>query len=141
MTDQLEKDIAEWTALKTWLATGKARELELRNSIAARIFADMKQPNGYFPEGARTSTYSGYVMNYKSKLDAKLHREILEEMMVPTLNEAQLTADESKGLIRGKPELGLKAYRALPEAKQKIIDKMIVVKPGQITLEVDPLPK
>lgn len=127
--------IEEWNNLKAWLVKGKVREMELRTYIAARMFA--KEPNGHFKEGTSNTAAAGF----KAKLEAKLIRTILEELMIPTLTEANLTAEEAKGLIRGKPELGIAAYKALPEEKRAIIDKMIAVKPGTIDLELAPLPK
>jgi hypothetical protein len=127
--------IDEWNNLKAWLATGKEREMVLRTYIAARLFT--KEPNGCFKEGTSKATTDGY----RAKLDAKIYRDIMEELLIPTLTEANLTAEEQKGLIKGKPELSIAAYKKLPPDKRAIIDKMLVVKPGAITLEVDPLPK
>lgn len=139
LQEQLDADIDEWTKLKDWLAIAKAREAELRAKIAAAMFE--KLPNGTFPEGTSTKLVAGSASNYSGKLSAKLIRDIQEELLIPTLTEANLTPDEAKGLIRGKPELGLVAYRNLPESKRTIIDRMLVVKPGSITLEVIPVPK
>lgn len=131
---ELDAAVAEWNAVKAWLSTAKLREIELRRIIASEMFGNLKMPNGCFPEGTTHQIYGGY----RGKLVAKLNRDILEELLIPTLAQAQLTPDEAKGLIRGKPELGLTAYKALPPAKRAIIDNMLVVKPGAIELEVEP---
>ena len=136
--EQLQALIAEWQAIGPWIAKAKAREKELRTLIAAAVFDGIKQPNGCYPEGTNKAVS---ITGALCTLGSKVNREILVEVMTTTLAEAQLTVEESAGLIRGKPELGLTAYRKLPEAKRLIIDKMIVVSPGAITLDVSQLPK
>lgn len=139
--EQLEQDVAAWQQLKVWLADAKDREKVLRDSIAARMFASIKQPNGAFKEGTTNLAIPGNAGIYNAKLNSKLNRTILEELLVPTLAEAALTAEEAKGLIRGKPELGLVAYKNLPEEKRRIIDKMLSVKQGAIELDITTVPK
>lgn len=137
----LDANVAEWTLLKEWLVKGKAREAELRAIIAEQMFNTIKLPTGAFPEGTNSLVVAGSVSNYSGKLGSTWKREVIEELVLPTLAEAQLTPDEQKGLLKLKPELSVKAYRALPEDKRAIIDKMIDLKQGSISLEVTPLPK
>lgn len=134
---RLDADIAEWTQLKTWMATAKERESYLRGTIASRVFDSHKLPTGAFPEGT-TNTSVG---PYRAKLGSTWKRDVLEELLVPTLTEAALTPAEQKDLIKMNPVLSVTAYRKLPEEKRKIVDKMLVTKPGSITLDVVTVPQ
>lgn len=138
---QLDANIAEWTLLKEWLTKGKAREAELRTIIAAQSFHSIKLPTGAYPEGTSNITVAGDSSNYRCKLGSTWKREVIEELVIPTLTEAQLTPDEQKGLIKMKPTLSVTVYRALSEDKRAVIDKMIDLKQGSITLDVNTLPK
>jgi hypothetical protein len=138
---QLDKDIAEWKQLQEWMATAKERELWLRKSIADRAFNSIKLPTGAFPEGTTNHTFGTGLNNYKGKLGSQWVREVLEELIVPTLTEAALTIEQQGELIKMNPKLSVTAYRALPADKQRIIDKMINLKQGSITLEIQPLLK
>ncbi len=137
----LERDIAEWTQLKDWLAIAKEREMFLRKEIADRIFSDIKPQPGVFPEGTSHGVGIGAVANWKADLVSKWQRDLLVEMITPTWAEAALTPAEADGLIKYTPELGIRAYKKLPPAKRLIVDKMIVTKQANITLEVTQLPK
>lgn len=136
-TAALQCLIDEWKQLKAWLVTGRAREAGLRTQIAAELFNNVKQPNGTYPEGVSRAEIQTPHGTQGASLKSKVNRDILEELLIPTLAEAKLTPEEAKGLIRGKPELGLKAYKALPEDKRKVIDKMLVLKQGAIELEIE----
>lgn len=138
-TQTLDAYIQEWRNLVAWLATGKAREKELREYIASQAFP--KEANGCFTAGTQNTTVTAGGSNFRAKLSAKNNYTVLEEMIAPVWAEAQLTTEEATGLIRYKPELGMKAYKALPDAKRAIVDKMLSVKPGSIELEVNPLPQ
>lgn len=138
---KLEADIKEWQQLKEWLTTGKAKEMELRQSIAARMFNNVRQPNGTFPEGTTHGEVETPGARWHGTLGGKLDRQVLEELVIPTLAEAQLTPEEQKALVKMNPVLSVKAYKALPEAKRLIVDKMLVIKQGAITLEINQLPK
>jgi hypothetical protein len=137
---QFQNDVKEWQALVAWIAEAKKREKALRESLANRGFHSIKLPNGCIPEGTQRLTVAGIDTNFELTAKSKLNYTILEELMIPTLAEANLTPDESKGLIRGKPELGLRAYKALPEEKRKIVDKMLVIKPGALELDILQIP-
>ena len=143
MTDkeQLDKDIKEWQALKEWMTTAKEREMFLRKSIADRMFDSIKLPTGAFPEGTNNLRVEGGSSNYFGKLGSQWTRDVLEELVEPTLAEAALTIEQRKELIKMNPKLSVKAYKALPPDKQRIIDKMISIKQGTITLDVVPIPK
>lgn len=139
---QLDADIAEWLKLQEWMAVGKEREMNLRKSIAERAMGSTKLANGAFPEGTQKGSVEGADgQRYAVKLTTKWSRDVLPEMISSVWAQAQLTADEAKDLLKYKPEISVRAYKALPEAKKVIIDQMITCKQGSIALEVIPLPK
>lgn len=138
---QLDKDVLEWQQLKDYIEKARAREKYLRETIAARMFDSIKQPNGAFKEGTSHTIATGLTARYGAKLGSTWKREVLEEMVVPTLTKAQLTPEEQAGLVKMNPVLSVTAYRLLPEAKRKIVDEMLVVKQGNVTLEISTLVK
>lgn len=127
----MKEKIAEWTQIKHWLEKAKAQEMTLRQEIAAGLFP--KEANGAFAEGTQKIEAEGF----KAKLTAKMNRTILEEVEAATL--AELGA-EGMDLIRRKPELSVSAYKKLSDEKRAIADKMLLVKPGAIELEIIPIP-
>lgn len=133
----LEQSIKEWQQLKDWISTAKEREMLLRTSIVTRLFG---APDAN-TEGVRKIAKEGEKVNYLANITFKLHRTVLEEMIIPTWAEAKLTSQEAEGLVKYKPELSVSVYKKLPPAKRLIIDKMIVAKPGAPDLQVDILPK
>lgn len=136
---QLDKDVAEWQQLKEWMDKAKTREKYLRETIAARMFDSIKLPTGAYPEGTNHTIASGLTGRYGAKLGSTWKRDVLEEMVVLTLTKAALTPAEQAGLIKMNPVLSVTAYRALPPHKKLIIDEMLVVKQGSITLDVSTL--
>lgn len=138
---QLDTDVAEWQQLKEWQEKAKAREKFLRESIASRMFNSIKLPTGAFPEGTSHVIADGVATRYGAKLSSTWKREVLEEMVVTTLTKAQLTLEEQAGLLKMNPVLSVAAYRTLPKEKQLIIDEMLVVKQGSITLNISTLAK
>lgn len=138
---ELDDDITKWKTLREWLERAKAEESNLRQSIAERMFGTMKLATGAFPEGTVHNIAEGEQYNYKGKLETKWNRSLLEELITPTIAEAELDAEVAAQLIKQEPTLSVKAYKALAPDKRRIVDKMIITKQGAITLEIIPLPK
>lgn len=137
----LAAEVPKWLQLKQWLSTAKVQESALRKRLADLFFSDQKQNNGHLPAGTLTALAETDISSLQAKVSQKYTYEVDESSMCAVLTEAQLTPAEAEGLIRVKYELSLKVYKALPEAKRAIVDKMIVVKPGSIELEINLVPK
>ena len=129
--EKLETDIKEWKAVQEWLAKAKERESELRKSIADRVFA--KMPNGAFPKGTSRAVVNTPNLAATATLKSQHNYEILVEMMVPTLERL---GDRGAELVRTKHELSLTRYKALTPEEQRIADEMLLVKQGNIQLEL-----
>lgn len=135
---QLKLWIEEREKIQQWMETAKKRELELRGLIASAIFT--KEANGYFHEGTSNvrSLVDGAV--YNAHLKQPYKREIMVELMAPTLTEANLPPETVSKLIKTSYELSVKEYRALPAEKQTVVDKMIKLTAGAPQLELEHLP-
>lgn len=133
--------VAEWQQTKEYLDKAKAREIYLRKLVADRIFINARTASGHLPEGTTRQSIAGVNNNFAGKVSCPYKREIDEALFAPTVQEAQLTADEYAACFKLDPQLKMAGYNALPTEKRAILDKMIVAKPGSITLEVQTLPK
>lgn len=140
--EQLDADIKEWQGISGWMKQAKDREMELRKKIADAALGKTKLANGAFPEGTQKGTAVGSDgQRYAVVLVTQWKRDVLPEMINAVWTQAKLTPDEAKDLLKYTPEMSVRAYRKLPEAKQLVIDQMLNCKQGSITLEVIPLPK
>ncbi len=131
MNEQFQSELTEWRQITEWLDNAKKREAVLRVSLAKQLLPKAILPDGSFPEGTTNET----VGNLKVKVVGKLNRTVLEELEAATMAEADL-GEEYAGLIRRKPELAVGVYKRLPMAKRLIVDRMLLIKPATITLEI-----
>jgi len=116
----------EWFLAQEELAKIKDREMALRKRIARTYF-----PNPV--EGTNTAPLSeGWVMKLTHKIDRKLDIPVLTN-----LADEFLKAELPLGmLVKNKPELDLKAYRALPDEKRAMFERAMTIKPGSPSLEI-----
>ncbi len=124
--------LKQWAEQKDKLATIcepiVAEEMRLRKLVFALAFPtpvegtnDLDLPNGWKIKG----TY---------KLDRKLDEAALPAVL-ETLRQQGVVADS---LIRRKPEIDTKAYRALSDANRLIFEQAMTIKPASPTLELNP---
>lgn len=142
----LEKDIRDWIRLSNELSDLKAKEAALRKSIADRVFATNKQPNGAWPEGTTKGTAETTSATFKGSLKQHFKREVLIEAKAGVLEElAEL--DEAPDdlviidLFKQKWELSKSTYNKLSDAQKAIVDKALVISPAHIELDLVELPK
>lgn len=139
--DVLRAAILNWKRAKEMLAAAKSSESQFRGWLAQYLFATNRQPNGAFPEGTtKTSLDIGNEM-VNGKVVQKIKREIEEALMAPTLAEAQLTPEQGMGLIKVSYEISVSKLKELPPDKRAIVEKMLVIKPASIELEIELVPK
>lgn len=136
---RLEKDIKEWETLKLWIETAKAKEMTLRKSIADRAFASKRLANGFLPEGTNRTTLQVGGGEYEAKMVQKLNRTVLSEMVGPTMTELVALNPLAADLIKTEYTVSVSTYKKLTTEQQAIADRMLVVKPGTVTLELNPV--
>lgn len=126
MTTQTDK-MSEWFDLTQQLETIKARELQLRNELFAESFADPV-------EGAahnKRELGDGWILQG----DYKINRTI-DQAVVSTLAKGDNTAPLIDKLIRYKPELVLKEWKALSDEDKVLVADMVTEKPGTPGLKI-----
>lgn len=129
--DLLKADLSEWQTVSKWLVKAKEKEMELRLRLSKHFFGDI------IPEGTNKAEFE----NLKIKAVGKMNRTVLEELRASTMEEAKLNAEQAQGLLKVNYDLSLTAYKGLSTEQQKIVDKMIVLKPASPTLEVELIEK
>ena len=121
--------LKEWDETKTRIAAvaiDVENEMKLRKQIFALAFPTPK-------EGVNTADLPG---NWKIKGTYKLDRKV-DEAALPAV-QAQLREQgiNPDPLIKFKPEVVTKDYRALTEDARKIFDQAITTKPASPTVEL-----
>jgi hypothetical protein len=121
-----QQDLNDWYDLQSKLAIIKDQEMELRKKIFS----------AYFPsptEGVNTAPLSeGWVI----KGTHKITRSIDEAMLLAKQDELLKEGIAINDLIRRKPELNLKAYKALPDRASLLFSQVLDIKPGSPSLEI-----
>ena len=72
---------------------------------------------------------------WKLKADYKYYRNI-DEAALPAILK-QLPEGSADRLVKYKPELKVRDYKALTEEQRKIFDEALVIKPGTPSLSIE----
>lgn len=123
-----QEEITEWHHLQDILPGLKDREMLLRKKIFAARFPNPREGVNKFELAA------GYIMRGQYKLERKIdeamlflhHKEIAEQ----GIDIGSLVKTENVY------KLDTKAYKALPDDKRKVFEKILDIKPGSPTLEI-----
>lgn len=126
-TDQL---ISDWLDAKAKKAELEARERDLRERVIAAHF---NEPNE-LAEGTHTHKLAhGWALKVESKRNRKL---TIEPSEVPRLIETLEKGWGATDVIRTKYELGIKAYRELPNDARAVVNRTIETTHATPTLEL-----
>lgn len=130
---KLKNLLKEWDSIKNQIAPIKAQ----LDPLVAQERAIRKQIVDAFDqkhEGSKNEI--GLANGYTLKMNYKLKREIDE----PALNNLYKELEEVKVpvemLIKHKPQLELKIYRALSDEQRMVVDKALVIKEDTHTVEI-----
>ena len=115
--------LEEWAGLKKTLASVKAREMDMRKSIAAFVLGNKKK-------GVAKTNIENYLVKATGVLNGKIDDAALRVIW------PELSAEE-KDAVKFKPELKMKQYNALP--KNSKLRTAVTFKPGAPGLEITPL--
>lgn len=124
--EELFAKIGEWNTLQTQLEAIKAQEMKLRKEIFDASFPSPTEGVNDFelPEG------------WKLKGTYKLTRNIDEAALPAVLTELRKHKVNTDALLRYKPSLDIKAYRALDPKYRTIFEQAMEIKPGAPSLEL-----
>lgn len=116
--------LQQWNEAQEKLKELKVEEMKLRKRIFSLFF-----PNAV--EGANTyDLANGYKLKGTSKITRKIDEAALEAVM------AKMPRGSVDHLIKFKPSLVTKNYKALLPAQKKIIDEAIISSPGSPTISI-----
>lgn len=132
---KLKNLLKEWDAIKKQIAPLK----EQLDPLVAQERAIRKQLVDAFEqkhEGSKNEI--GLANGYTLKMTYKLKREIDEPALKNLYQELEEAKVPVEMLIKQKPQLELKIYRALTEEQKQVVDKALIIKEDSHTVEIIP---
>ncbi len=120
--------VAEWAGLGPQLWALKAREMELRKELFA--FA--------FPNPLEGTNKADLPENWLLKGTYKLDRSVDEAAFNAIKDQLRAININPDPLVRFKPELAVRDYKALSEQARGIFDQCLLIKSGAPSLELVP---
>lgn len=122
---------AKWHELSTNLRQIQQLEMIYRREVARRYFADAK------PEGTAHAVTEN---NIKLKLVNRLnYKFVTGDKFQPLYDQLAATvgAELADMVVVWKPDVGIKAYKALTPESKAIADQMIITTPSAPSLEIE----
>jgi len=120
------EDIIAWNAASEELARAKNVEMLLRN----RVF------KGKFPAPVEGTNSVPLLNDYVLKATYKMNRTVELEAISTLADDLREAGINTTELIKYKPELDVKAYKALNADQRQVSDMCLTVKPGTPSLEI-----
>lgn len=124
--DAIVKGIKVWMHAKEELDMCKAHERDTRAFVIAQCFPSLK-------EGVNTTEVDQFVIKATKKLKYEVS-DVMLNTYAGVLREAGINVES---LIRTSPELKLKAYRELNDAKRKQFDRVLTISDATTSLDVE----
>lgn len=116
----------EWERVQKQLADLKDLELNLRNEVFATYFVNPK-------EGTNNHTLpDGRVLKGNYKINRTLDEALLHTKATELMKAGLVLRD----LVRMKPELNTKPYRALDDKQRVLFEQVLDIKVGTPALEI-----
>ena len=132
---KLKNLLKEWDAVKKQIAPLK----EQLDPLVAQERAIRKQIVDAFEQKTEGSKNEiGLANGYTLKMNYKLKREIDEPALKNLYQELEEAKVPVEMLIKQKPQLELKIYRALTEEQKQVVDKALIIKEDSYTVEIIP---
>lgn len=132
---KLKNLLKEWDAVKKQIAPLK----EQLDPLVVQERAIRKQIVDAFEhkqEGSKNEI--GLANGYTLKMTYKLKREIDEPALKNLYQELEEAKVPVEMLIKQKPQLELKIYRALTEEQKQVVDKALIIKEDSALVEIIP---
>lgn len=121
-----QADLSEWYRLKQEVSRLQASERLLR----AKIFG------GLFPEPTEGTNSFALADGYVLKATHKIDRTIDEAALSVNKERYAAMGISIEKLVRLKPELTMRAYRALTDEQRNAFDESLTIKPGSPSLDI-----
>jgi len=124
--------LKEWYTLKQQLDELKGKEVVLRQFIAAGLFPNPEEGTNTHPLNDGT----GAVAKVMHVINRAVQADLLDELEKSLATNDNLPKLELDKLVRWKPEVSIKEYRALTDEARHMFDQVLVIKPGMPGLEI-----
>jgi len=109
------------------------RERALRAELVRRYFPDPKEGANKFKA---TLQYADHTKEVAFTMTHKIERKVDETLLDSVFAQPQLVGYSRDKLIKLKPELAIKEYRALPDEVKPFFEVCLTIKPGSPQLAV-----
>jgi hypothetical protein len=131
--DVTVEHLKEWYTLKQQIDELKNKEVVLRQFIFNGIFPKPEEGINKHDinDGSGAVLKATHVINRKVQEDAL--EDLSDSLQVVDANLPQLDLDK---LVKWKPEVSIKEYRALTDEQRNLFDQVLVIKPGMPSLEI-----
>lgn len=129
-----QEDLTKWYELQQQLAAVKASEMLLRTKIYKGLFVEPKEGTNSIPLSA------GWVLKAKRTIQRDIDLAAFQALATMD-QETQKSKFSEAGIvpeimIKWKPELVTKSYRALTPEQLAIFDQCLIIKDGSPALEI-----
>ena len=121
--------LAEWHKLKTEVALLTNKERDARAEIFGLAFPEPTEGRS----DNKLDLGTGYVLQGDHKITRTVEEEAIKKLMKKPKSRA---AELLEHVIRWKPELKTKEWKALLPADRKLIAEVVVEKPGMASLDI-----
>ena len=129
LTNEQIAKIRLWEATSEQLADLKKKESEYRKAVIAEMFPQLDEGTNSVNLGA-----SGFrlvaIQPYMYKVDADMFALVKDELE----QFGNIQIDE---LVRYKPELSTRIYKALAGDAKKLMESCVTITPGSCSLKID----
>lgn len=127
-----QSDLAQWYEMKKQQSALKASEMLLRMKIFKFFFPNPQEGANKAFDDDRLG--NGFKLSATYPIDRKVDEGIFEAMK-DKLKEAGI---QPQSIVKYKPELELKQYRALTDEQRHLVDQFLQIKPGSPQMEIKP---
>ena len=124
-------DVVAWHELHEQLTDLKARELQARQKVIAKYFADAKG------DGTKTTDLGrGFTLAATFRTSYSLDPDKAREAQDKIAAQGDLGVELATRVVRWKPELRVGEFKKLPPAFERIIRKALTISSGTPSLEL-----
>lgn len=127
LSPEVKEKIKKWQDVKNWLAQAKDDEMKLRRELAAHFVPKPK-------EGTNHAQGAGFEVVLVHEVTRKLDVAALDSVLAQLPERYRSTGEG--GIIRYKPDLATKVYRAMSPEERKTFDQALTITDGAPKLEI-----
>ena len=136
-TDEFNRLVSNWHAMKVQLDHVKKIEAELRQSVISARFGDAEKGTHRHNLDNDNDLKVEVKLSYSLDKDNEKVEDMLD-VLAKSGNEGSFVADR---IVKWKPELAVSEYNKLSEQHRNIVDTVLTIKPAAPSLDIVPKSK